>query len=329
MVHGSLENAYRVLIRDGFTVSVPRGVVVGGSARVDVVGERPSAGSSVAQDSTVTLRVSSSGTGSTPAASLHVAGVEGLPLLVAERWAELRGIAWRVMVGPLRRGTRHTLLGNYLTRRAVLTPRWRIRHGRMVSRVLELFARQSPADVGVVVPARVSTCEPAANTGVLVSTATVVLVQDPGGTDPLFGSFVACDRATGQQKLLYQEEVSGDGYYYNVDGATATGDTVGLAVQFGDKYDDCSSYIEIYNFAEIAPLTTVSALCADVWSLAVDDEGFAAWLEPGPGPGPDGVFVHDDSGTRQLDSGTISNLNLSGATLTWTNNGTPHEATLS
>ncbi len=55
----------------------------------------------------------------------------------------------------------------------------------------------------------------------------------------------------------------------------------------------------------------------------------AAWIVDVSGVnGPDGLFVHDDAGTRELDSGPIANVALSGDTLMWTDNGTARQATL-
>jgi hypothetical protein len=330
-VHGSLASAYRVLAFDGFRVSLPRGVVIEHSLRVVVSGERPAAGSLAAPGSTVRLGVACCKSHSVATASSgHAVGLIGDSVPVAESWAERHHVAWRVMLGPLKRAMSRTLLGNYVVRRAVLVSGRRIDRDRAAGPVLVVRASQRSGDIGTVVPERVPACEPVPGAKVLVDSALLVLVENPGfGPEPAFAAFVACDRTTGRQELLYGEEVSGDGYYYTVDGTAASGDAVALAVQFGDKYNDCSSFVEIYDFASSSPLTSVSADCADVWSLVVDDEGFAAWLEPVAGPGPYGVFVHDDAGTRQLDSGVIANLSLSGTSLTWTNNGIPRQATLS
>ncbi len=54
----------------------------------------------------------------------------------------------------------------------------------------------------------------------------------------------------------------------------AAGDTVALAIMFADKYNDCATTVELYDFAKNAPLTAFQAGCADLQSLVVDDEGF-------------------------------------------------------
>jgi hypothetical protein len=251
-------------------------------------------------------------------------------MVAAVRWAERHHVGWRATLGPLKRATGQTLLDSYVVRRAVLASARLTGRDQVARPVLEVRASQSRSDIGAVVLERVAVCQPIVGAKVLVGTADVVVVEDPDlGTSPAFPSYAACDRTTGRQQLLYQDELSGEGYFYRLQGTAAAGDTVALAIQFADKYNDCATTVDIYDFAKTAPLTAYAAGCTDVDSLIADDQGFAAWLAPQSGANnPDGLFVHDDAGTREIDSGPIANLGLSGYTLTWTNDGTVRQATL-
>jgi hypothetical protein len=331
LVRGNLLHAYRLLALDGLKVSEPAGLLVGVSASPVVIGGRPAAGSSVAPGSTVTLRVSCCGSRSAPGrGSGRTVRLVGHSAVAVVQWAERHHVAWRATLGPLKRATDRTLLGNYVVRRAVLAP------GRLTGRrqatkpVLEVTASQPRSAIGAAVPERLPVCQPIADAKILVDSARVVVVEDPDlGPETPFPSYAACDLATGQQQLLYQDELSGGRYFYYLQGTAAAGDTVALAIQFADKYNDCATTVDIYDFAKSAPLTAYGAGCGDVDSLVVDDEGFAAWLVPESGANdPDGLFIHDDAGTRELDSGPIANVTLSGYTLTRTNDGTARQATL-
>jgi hypothetical protein len=229
-------------------------------------------------------------------------------------------------LGPLKRATSRVLLGNYVVRRAVLAPGLPSGRGRSAESVLEVTASQGRVYIGGVV----SACQPVAQAEVLAETSRVFLVEDPDiGSDPPFPSYGACDRTTGQQKLLYQQQESGEGYFYYLQGAAATGATVALAIEYADKYNDCSTTVDIYDFAKTAPLTAYQAGCTGVSALVVDDEGFAVWLETAAGMNqPNDLFVHDDAGTRQLDTGVIANVHLSGNTVSWTTDGGARQATL-
>jgi hypothetical protein len=330
-VGGDLSRVYRLLARDGFTVSVPRRVVVRAAANPAVIGERPAAGSQVAPGSTVTLVVACCKPSSVARTrSRRPVGLVGRNATAAVRWAKLHHVAWRLMLAPLKRATRGLLLDNYVVRRAVLTPTRPTGHDRSADPVLEVTASQNRTDIGAVVPERVPPCEPTAQTRVLAQSGRALLVEEPDlGSDPPFPSYAACDRETGRQQLLYQVQVNGDGYYYYLQGAAAAGGTVALAIQYQDKYENCSTTVDIYDFARSVPLTTYQAGCTNVSGLVVDDQGFAAWLATDAEvTGPHHLFVHDDTGTRQLDSGVIANVQLSGNTVSWTNDGAPLQATL-
>lgn len=331
LARGNLLATYRLLARDGLKVSERGGLLVGASASPVVIGERPAAGSSVAPGSTVTLRVSCCGSRSAPhGGSGRRVRLIGRSAIAAVQWAERHRVAWRATLGPLKRAVDGTLLGNYVVRRAVLASARLTGHHQIIKPVLEVTASQPRSDIGAAVPERLPVCQPIAAAKVLVDTTRVVLVEDPDlGADPPFPSYAACDRATGRRQLLYQDELSGEGYFYYLRATAAAGDTVALAIQFADKYNDCATTVDIYDFAKTAPLTAYPAGCTDVDSLLVDEQGFAAWLVPQSGTnGPAALFVHDDADTRELDSGAIANVTLSGYTLTWTNNGTARQATL-
>jgi hypothetical protein len=330
-VRGNLMHAYRVLARERLKVSEPRGLLVGSSASPVVIGERPAAGSSVAPGSTVTLRVSCCASRSAlSAGSRRAVRLVGHSVVAAVQWAGRHQVAWRAALGPLKRATGQTLLGNYVVRRAVLASARLTGRHQVTEPVLELTASQPRSEIGAVVPERLPVCQPIVGAKVLVRSPAVVLVEDPDlGADPPFPSYAACDRQTGRQQLLYQDELSGEGYFYRLQGTAAAGDTVALAIQFADKYNDCATTVDIYDFAKTAPLTAYAAGCTDVDSLIADDQGFAAWLVPESGAtDPDGLFVHDDAGTREIDNGPIANVALSGYTLTWTNDGSVRQATL-
>jgi hypothetical protein len=93
--------------------------------------------------------------------------------------------------------------------------------------------------------------------------------------------------------------------------------------------------VDVYDFDTSGPGPVYESDCgqadtATISQLAVNAAADAAWvLNPTPTPMPPELYVHDTHGTRQIDSGSITDVTLSGNTLTWDKGGTAETATLS
>jgi hypothetical protein len=111
-----------------------------------------------------------------------------------------------------------------------------------------------------------------------------------------------------------------------------------LAVLVGrqNRYNDGSDAITVFDLLTgLTRSVGIGGVGYDTPTYALDPQGRLAWIMPPPPDAPptapriSQLGVSDRQGTRALDSGDLSDLNIVGNTVTWNNAGQPHTAPLS
>ena len=200
-----------------------------------------------------------------------------------------------------------------------------------------------------------SACAAPPGSKVIASDATAVLTTDAGPAQlPYPGSgldapaYMGCLRADGRERLLarydYQTE---DGVQQASDGAVA-GNYAGLVVEQSDPhYGGDQSAVHVFDLGtgsasphlggESASCPDYSHSCSEMMDgLVLNDQGFAAvhltLLQANP---TEEIQASDSSGSRTVDSAAttgnqdvLTNLTLTGNTLSWNHDGTPESTEL-
>jgi hypothetical protein len=94
----------------------------------------------------------------------------------------------------------------------------------------------------------------------------------------------ACLRAQGRMRLLATEE-NDYGYEVTPQRFVVAGRFLAIWFTYIDKYQDCGSYLDVYNLPSARPVSHFDAGCtfigspiaAEIKSLSLDAEGFSAW----------------------------------------------------
>jgi hypothetical protein len=356
--------AYARLRSAGLRVSIPRGLSFSSMSPPTVRRIAPLPGKRVLRGSVVTLSISYGNGVSSPAVpmgrlpSYQVPDFVGSSASAAYAWVRGKTLYFAAKLGPLRGGNAPDLFANYRVTRQRPSPGAMLTFGRE--------SRSNGGRQGSFLPTPLTvdgvqgssrshapSCTAAPAAQVVAGNQQAVITSRTSDADGTI-SWYGCLRTVGHQWLLN----SGP----NFDSPNLTLKNVDLAGHFAGlhfyEFDKGGTYYDqtsVYDLGTGRTVWSANPDCPGIPAqegicqadaLTINSSGFAAWHVNTGSPTRAGctiyvckseqIYAHDNHGTRLVDStqpsgigtSSLGGLKLSGDTLTWTHDGTPHQITL-
>ena len=289
-VSGGVLGVYDRMRAAGLRVSIPGGVWFDSLAPPRVRRVLPAAGRRVRRGSVVRLYLARHmGRRAIPRGRLPayvVPQLVGGVVSAAYRWVRGKRLDFRAYLGPLRAGGARGLFANYRVTRQwpAAGARLRLGRGKRPAKGSGGF-RLTPLSVWGSQLAPVAPCTPPPGYKVIASSPQAVITSHEYQSDngPTIGWY-GCLRALGRMWRLTSANKNGDGYDTWLGQAALAGRFAALSFFYEDKYDECSSYVDLYDLGtrtggQVYQTTACpySGMPSGIDSLAVNSSGFAAW----------------------------------------------------
>jgi hypothetical protein len=286
-VSGSVLGVYDRMRAAGLRVSIPGGVWFDSLAPPRVRRVLPAAGRRVRRGSVVRLYLArASGRRAIPRGRLPtyvVPQLVGGAASAAYRWVRGKRLDFRAYLGPLRAGGARGLFANYrvMRQRPAAGARLRLGRGKRPAKGSGGF-RLTPLRVWGRQLAPAAPCTPPPGYKVIASSPQAVITSHLDQVEgiPTMGWY-GCLRAVGTLRLLVSGTDSEAGYYTRLRQVALAGRFAALSFLFDDKYEDCYSYVDLFDLSTGKPGQLYSVGCevetAGIDSLSVNSSGFAAW----------------------------------------------------